>query len=611
MSHCPSCGRYVGPLHACPYCGSRMSGRMPIRVVKLAAIVLATVGLAVLWFAATRTEVPTVGIGRAGATMNLAYIRVEGRCTRVPSYDPRTGYLSFWISDETGELHVASYRAETQALIEEGRVPALGDHVAVAGTLRIRDDFRSLTVNAPEEVVIARAEPETSSIGAIAPEQIYRRVRVRGQVRQVVEPYDGLTLINVRDGTGTIDVALSHDLIALCGITPALEIGQPVEVVAAVSRYGGAAQLVPASAADVVPLDHEVPIAARRFVMELSPGDVGAWVAVRGTVIDIAPFSRGVKLMLDDGSGAITVLLWQDVYEGLRDELTGLPRGQELASGAEIEVQGELAQYRGELEVIPELAADMRVLATTSLDRPTTEGAEPTIPTSTPSPATSPTPTTTVLPPAETASTPGGGLVPIPAVAADRVGEIVTVRGTVVDAVSFSDGFKLTLDDGHGKIVLLMWHDAYDACSDRSQIGVGATLWATGEVSQYEGQLQIEPRSGGDVRVEDAVDVRAARRKIGSISAADEGQWVMVEGEVVRAESMSSAVKVFLADDESAAQDGILVFIWHNVLDRIAENAALSVSGSRVRVVGRLQVYQGNLEIVPALPSDVTVLEIR
>jgi DNA/RNA endonuclease YhcR with UshA esterase domain len=585
-----------------------MSDRMSIRVVKLAAIVLATVGLAILWFAATRAEVPTVAIGRAGATMNLAYVRVEGRCTRVPSYDSRTGYLSFWIADETGELHVASYRAETQVLIEEGRVPALGDRVVVAGTLRIREDFRSLTVNAPEEVVIARPEPEACSIEAIAPEQIYRRVRVQGQVRQVVEPYEGLRLITVRDGTSVIDVALSDDLIALSGITPTLEIGQPIEVVAAVSQYRGTAQLVPASVADVVPLDHEVLIAARRFVMELSRGDVGDWVGVRGTVLNVTPFSKGVKLTLDDGTGAVTVLLWQDVCMGLQDELGG---GPELTPGAEIEAQGEIAEYRGELEIIPELPADVRVLSITSQDWATVEETVPVAPTSTPPSAELPAPTTTVRPTVGATPTPMIDLVPIPAITADRVGEMITVQGTVVDAVSFSDGFKLTLDDGQGRIVLLMWHDVYDGCSDGSQIGVGATVRATGEVSQYEGQLQIEPRSGGDVKVEEIADVQPARREIGSISAADEGQWVMVEGEVARTERLSSAVKVFLADDEPAAQDGIPVFIWHNVLNRIAENGALSISGSRVCVVGRLQVYQGNLEIVPALPSDVTVLEVR
>ena len=169
MSHCPSCGRYVGP-HAdtaCPYCGARLTGRISIRVVKTAAALLATVGLAVLWFAATRAEVPRIMIGQSGATMNMAYVRLEGRCTRAPTYDPESDYLSFWIEDDTGEIRISAYRAETREIIEQGHVPALGDWVEVAGTLRVREDFLSLTINVPEQLKVTRAEPVDRAIGVI------------------------------------------------------------------------------------------------------------------------------------------------------------------------------------------------------------------------------------------------------------------------------------------------------------------------------------------------------------------------------------------------------------------------------------------------------------
>jgi hypothetical protein len=215
MSHCPSCGRYVGPYPACPYCGARLSGRISLRIVKSTAILLATVGLAILWFAATRAEVPLVQIGQAGATMNMAYVRLQGHCTRAPSYDAKNETLSFWIEDDTGEMRVSAYRAETRQIIEGNRVPAPGDLVEVAGTLRVREDFPSLTVDVPEQLQITRAEPVDRAIGTIGPEDEYLRVRVRGQVHSVQEPYEGLTLITVRDGSGSIPVAVSADLVAL------------------------------------------------------------------------------------------------------------------------------------------------------------------------------------------------------------------------------------------------------------------------------------------------------------------------------------------------------------------------------------------------------------
>lgn len=419
-------------------------------MVKVAAIVLATVGLAILWFAATHAEVPLVEIGRAGATMNLAYVRVAGRCTRVPSYDPESDYLSFWIQDETGDLRVASYRAETRQLLEQDRVPALGDRIEVAGTLRIREDFHSLTINAPEQLEVTRPEPMERAIGTIAPEDEYQRVWVRGEVREVVEPYEGLTLITLRDKTGAIPVAVSEDLIALSGVTPTVKVGQPVAVTAAVSLYGDTPQLVPASTADIVLLDQEVPIAAERFIVELSEAETGRWVAVRGTVIQVDPFSQGVKLTLDDDTGAITLLLWQDVYDKLPDPSA-------LGIGVEVQAQGELTEYRGDLELVPELAEDLQVLAVAMASAHTAIG--------------------------EVTST--------------DVGQTLTLMGVLGEPESFSKGIKFPLSDDTGTIVLLLWQDVYDALPDADRLAPGARVEVTGRIDEYRGDLEIIPEADG------------------------------------------------------------------------------------------------------------------
>jgi DNA/RNA endonuclease YhcR with UshA esterase domain len=212
--------------------------------------------------------------------------------------------------------------------------------------------------------------------------------------------------------------------------------------------------------------------------------------------------------------------------------------------------------------------------------------------------------------PPEATPTPTVELTSMGSITIDDVGEEMTVEGTVVEATSFSQGFTFTLDDGSGQVVLLMWHNIYDDCWDAAKINLGAKVRASGEVGQYEGQLQIEPRFGGDVKAIEGAAALAPRREIGSISGADEGQRVTIEGEVVRTEGFSSAVKVFLRDVGPEGQGEIVVFIWRNVLDRISDNAALGTAGSHVRVVGTVQIYQSNLEIVPTLPNDVTVLEI-
>jgi DNA/RNA endonuclease YhcR with UshA esterase domain len=450
MNHCPSCGRYAGPYEACPYCGARLAGRMPVRLVKIAAILLASVGLAALWFAATRAEVPLIQIGQAGATMNMAYVRLEGRCTREPSYDPESDYLSFWLEDDTGEIRVSAYRAETRQLIERALVPALGDVVEVAGTLRVREDFYALTVNVPDQLKITRADPVGSGVGAIGPDDVYRRVRVRGEVRNVYEPYDGLTLVTIRDETGEIPIAISEDLMALSGALPALATGQVVEVVAAVSLYGDTPQLVPASVADIAVVGESTRVAAEKPIGELSAGDVGQLVVVRGSVAEVNAFSSGVKIALDDGSGTVVVLLWQDVQDALPDPAA-------LGVGAEVQVQGEVSEYEGELEVIPELAEDVRVLV--------------------------------AAPPAPEAT--------IGALTAADVGRVVMLRGTLGEREAFSSGVRFQLNDGTGTITLLLWQNVYDETADADRLTAGARVEITGQIEEYRGDLEIIPEVDG------------------------------------------------------------------------------------------------------------------
>ena len=553
MSHCPSCGRYVGPCQACPYCGARLSGRIPLYVVKITAVLLATAGLAILWFAATRAQVPLVQIGQAGATMNMTYVRVQGHCTRTPSYDADREYLSFWIEDDTGEILVTAYRAETRQIIEAGRAPAPGDLVEVAGTLRVREDFLSLSINIPEQLVITRPQPVDRAIGTIGPEDQHLRVRVRGQVRSAYEPYDGLTLITVRDGTGAIPIAVSDDLVALSGTSPTLSPGQSVEAVATVSLYRDTPQLVPASVVDIVPLGQPVPIAVERTIDQLSTTDVGHLAVVRGTVVDVNPFSAGVKLTLDDTTGAIVVLLWQSVYDGMRN-------GPEPGIGAEVRVQGEISQYQGQLELIPELAEDVRVTA----------------------PAVSPPNPTS-----------------IGALTADDVDRWVTVQGAIGPPDPFSAGVKFTMDDGTGEIVLLLWNDDYQRAPEG--LGAGAEVVATGKVAEYRGQMEVTNVDPGKIRVISAgapptptPQPGTEIRPIGDVTRADVGQVLALEGVLGEMETFSKGIK-FPLDDGSGT---IILLLWQNVHDAIPDADRL-VAGAQVAVEGRIDEYQGDLEIIP------------
>lgn len=216
-------------------------------------------------------------------------------------------------------------------------------------------------------------------------------------------------------------------------------------------------------------------------------------------------------------------------------------------------------------------------------------------PTATGSPTPVPSPTETMTPEIQTTSIsdldPGSE-------------EEVTVRGRVLATSSFSKGFKFTLDDGTGQVILLMWHNVYDESPSAPRLNVGATVLAEGEVGEYEGELQIEPRFYDDVTVVTPGGAFASEHEIGAL-ADHINELVTITGEIINVEDAGPGVKIWVADETGQVQ----VFMWDNVLERVPQaNPALGTPGTRVRVTGEVQEYKGALEVVPTLPYDVEVL---
>lgn len=449
-AHCHSCGHFVGPYETCPYCGAKMKGRIPVRVVKIVALILATVGLFGLWWAARYTDIPTVSAVDVAGTMNMAYVEIVGRVARSLSYDPESSYLAFWVDDGTGEVHVSAYRDVTETILAVGKIPALGDEVTVAGTLRIREDYVALTLNVPEHLELSRPEPinlETNEL-TVLDEGV--RVRLAGEVQRVYSPYEGLTLITLRDAGGEVAIAVDETVTVLTGALPEIVEGQGIEVVGTVSLYKQTPQIVPADVADIAlsaaPLE---PIVETRKLSDLSAADEGIRVRVQGRIVLMEGLKGGVKATLDDGSTQILLLLWDSVYNAL-DNPTALD------TGAEVEVEGEVSVYQGDLEIVPETAGDIHI-----------QTPAPEIP-----------------------------WVEVKALTSIDVGRVVRVRGVLGKPDAFSAGVKVQLDDGTGGITVLFWNNIVTALEQRPAEGMLAEV--VGEIEEYQGELEIIPRSVQD-----------------------------------------------------------------------------------------------------------------
>lgn len=454
---CPSCGRFLGPYATCPYCGAHVAGRLSLRMIKIVVVLLATVGLFALWWMARHTEIPLLTVVETQGTMNMAYVRVRGRVLRSLTYDPEGGYLAFWLDDGTGEVRIASYRDVTQALIAEGRVPALGDEVEVAGTLRIREDYVSLTLNVPEHLILTRPEPVGAPAGSLTMLDEGLRVRVAGEVQSIFSPYEGLTLITVRDDSGEIVIAADETLIALTGPLPEIIEGQGIVVTGTVTLYRDTPQLAPATVRDIVlsaaPPPEELAVVEPYALSELSADDEGGWVNARGRIVALEGFKGGLKATLDDGTAQVLLVLWQSLY-------AELPEPTALDVGAEVEVKGEIQVYQGDLELVPGSPEDVRIVT-----------AAPELP-----------------------------WVEVQALSTADTGRIVRLRGVSGDPVAFSAGVKVPLDDGTGTITVLLWSNVAESLAQPPRAGM--LLEVVGEVAFYQDEMELIPRSPYDWRPE-------------------------------------------------------------------------------------------------------------
>jgi DNA/RNA endonuclease YhcR with UshA esterase domain len=432
---------------------------LSLRAVKIAAVLLATVGLTALWLLARHTEIPSISAAGAAGTMNLAYVRVEGTIVRGLSFDPNTGYMGFWVADETGEIHVNAYRDVTDDLLAKELVPAIGDQISVAGTLRVRETYAALTINTPEHVELYRPDPIRLKAGEVTILDEGRRIRLSGEVRRCTTPYDGLTLITLGDDSGEIVIAVDETVTRLTGTLPEIAEGQGIEVVGAVSLYRNTPQIAPATVEEIVLSDAPASPAPLELtsLAALSKDHQGLVARVRGRVTLLEGLKGGVKATLDDGTAEVALLLWDRVYSDLTDPVA-------LDAGAEIEVTGEIELYQGALEVVPESGADVLIL-------------EP-------------------APPAAWVEL--GNLSELDA------GRVIRARGVLRTPRGFSAGVKVPLDDGTGVITVLLWSNIYEQLAPAPEAGL--TVEIVGLVEVYGQRLELVPRSRYDWRVRSVDD---------------------------------------------------------------------------------------------------------
>jgi DNA/RNA endonuclease YhcR with UshA esterase domain len=97
------------------------------------------------------------------------------------------------------------------------------------------------------------------------------------------------------------------------------------------------------------------PAAVQGTINQLSLISVGQRLILEGTLITAEDFSAGKRFTLDDGTGTITLLLWQELVDTLPDP-------NQLTPGTRVRVTGTIEEFNAGLEIIPASAGDILVL---------------------------------------------------------------------------------------------------------------------------------------------------------------------------------------------------------------------------------------------------------
>lgn len=494
--NCPACGRFVGAVTKCPYCGSKVEKRMSLVAIRWAAVLLSTIGLFLLFLMAKYRDIPVVMLGNIKPTMNFGQIRVVGQVDS----DARTfksGGMGFNVSDGTGTIMVFASQKQAQDLIALNLVPKAGDGINFAGGLNISDEESSMRLLSVRDLQLTRAPATAVRLADINESFVGSSVSIAGQIVSLTPPPEGSKRpydLKVKDDSGeqTINFwQMEYDQIPS---KDALD-GSFFRARVSIASYKDKLQLKLASGLDLEILDAPpapaAPVkspaqkAAQSFQAEKAPaprdlsrgrlaqaellsiGSItaahdGKVVRVQGRVASARAPEAGTKqpfsLILKEGEASIRVTYWSTI-----DQVIAVKPSE----GAEFEIEGVIEVYKDKPQLKVESGYKVIQIA--------------------PAPAES-------APAAEAPSaSPIGSLT-----AADK-GQVRSVQGTLGAPRALGKGTAYALADDSGSIDLILW-DSIIPEDVRAALSEGMKVSASGEVGEYDGKLQLKANPGQSVR---------------------------------------------------------------------------------------------------------------
>ncbi|HOD99783.1 MAG TPA: hypothetical protein PLD40_00550 [Kiritimatiellia bacterium] len=490
--NCINCGRFVGAVSKCPYCGAKVEKRMSLVAVRWAAVLLATIGLFLLYLMAKYREIPVVKLGDVTPTMNFAQIRIEGQA-QSDARTFRNGGMGFTVSDGTGVIMVFMSPKQAKDLAASDRVPKAGDKVNFAGGLSVAEDEASVRLISTKDFQITRAPAAAVRLANITDAMVGKSIVIAGKVVDVFPPPANTKrpyALKIQDDSGEQTVNFwqsEYDQIQGKDVLN----GAYVRLRVSVDTYQDKIQLKLAAGGDLEILDGPPTEAysspgkkaaatyakkkataatpARDFsrgrsvqsnslsVSEVTTALDGKTVRVRGRVDSVKPPQEGTKqpfaVMLKDKDAALRVTYWSAVDEVIPVKPT---------PGTLFEMEGVVEVYQDTPQLKVKSGYKVKLVDDAPASAPAVDVSR---------------------------------AVPVSSITAANKGETRVVQGTLGVPRALRGGVAYTLTDDSGSIDLVLWESLVPT-DVLGALAEGVKVAVSGEVGEYEGQLQLKADRG-------------------------------------------------------------------------------------------------------------------
>ena len=196
----------------------------------------------------------------------------------------------------------------------------------------------------------------------------------------------------------------------------------------------------------------------------------------------------------------------------------------------------------------------------------------------------------------------------------EDVGQMYALHGEVVSVGEYPYGTLIVLGDETGfHEITISSYQLEQLPNAEAVMTPGTELDIVVLVGSYRDALQIKPRAPKDVQVsgEDTIETSKIPKKmakkgyekadIGSLKASDKGKKVQVKGKISGVKKFNKMTKITLTDGTGSVD----VTLWDSQFADYPNRASVLREGSEVIVFGKVDEYQGTVQLKPGDKSDL------